>query len=546
MRKRLTQDGLTVNAIAGTHVVMLGLDLSDSARKECLGFAVRRKDLTEGESYWMRGMKTFASVEPRLPRGGSVSTRRHPIQSFQWADYTAKAGHAYAYTVVPLYGEPADPREGAGITVEITTEVEDGAPHSVYFNRGAVASQEYARRFQNRDPEEIGAPAYTWLSRGLFEAFDRFVRRAKGPEYGLHGAVYELQWPGALESIKAAKRTGASVKVLYDAIPGGKGPAAKNAAAIRAAGISALCLKRTSGRLMHNKFFVLTKNQAPIAVWTGSTNLTENGIFGHSNCAHVVEDGALAGRYLDYWMELASNPEAKAERSWVEAHDPTPPRPWNANLSAVFSPRSGLEALKRYAEMAGAAERGLFMTFAFGMHPLFRQVYSRQDDVLRFALMEKEGNGAGLAEARKDIRKLRRSPGVVVAVGNAIKLNRFDRWLAERSRVTKEAHVLWIHTKFMLVDPLGPAPVLVTGSANFSEASTTTNNENMIVIRSDTRVVDIYFTEYMRMFSHYAFREAAAFSPDWNPSDLAEDDGWQKDYFSPGSQRCRKREYFAG
>lgn len=42
--------------------------------------------------------------------------------------------------------------------------------------------------------------------------------------------------------------------------------------------------------MMHNKFFVLTENNKPIAVWTGSTNLTENGIFGHSNCGHVVED----------------------------------------------------------------------------------------------------------------------------------------------------------------------------------------------------------------------------------------------------------------
>ena len=32
----------------------------------------------------------------------------------------------------------------------------------------------------------------------------------------------------------------------------------------------------------------------------------------------------------------------------------------------------------------------------------------------------------------------------------------------------------------------------------------------MLVIRGDKRVADIYFTEYMRLFAHYGFREAVA------------------------------------
>jgi hypothetical protein len=45
MRKRVTADGLTVNAIAGNHVVLLGLDLTDARRAGCLGFAIRREDI---------------------------------------------------------------------------------------------------------------------------------------------------------------------------------------------------------------------------------------------------------------------------------------------------------------------------------------------------------------------------------------------------------------------------------------------------------------------------------------------------------------------
>jgi len=60
----------------------------------------------------------------------------------------------------------------------------------------------------------------------------------------------------------------------------------------------------------------------------------------------------------------------------------------------------------------------------------------------------------------------------------------------------------------MLVDPLSSNPVVITGSANFKHASVNTNHENMLVIRGDTRVADIYLGEFMRQFSSYAFRDA--------------------------------------
>ena len=52
----------------------------------------------------------------------------------------------------------------------------------------------------------------------------------------------------------------------------------------------------------------------------------------------------------------------------------------------------------------------------------------------------------------------------------------------------------------MLMDPLSIDPIVVTGSANFSKVSTNDNDENMLVIRGDQRVADIYFTEFNRLF----------------------------------------------
>ena len=125
--------------------------------------------------------------------------------------------------------------------------------------------------------------------------------------------------------------------------------------------------------------------------------------------------------------------------------------------------------------------------------------------------------------------------------------NRFDRWVRE-TLTGLNSHVRYIHTKFMLVDPLGRDPLVVTGSANFSEASTTANDENMLVIRGDTRVADLYVGEYMRLWNHYAFREWAAAQT--HPSDakfrhLDASDRWWRGYFGD-SDRSRQRRYFAG
>ena len=554
MRSKQTKAGLSVNAIAGTHVVLLGFDLTEASRKACLGFAVHRQDHTEQEQYWLRGMKTFAATDPGLAPGGTISSRQHPFQTFQWADYSAKPDHDYSYTVVPLCGKPDALTEGVPVKVRVCTEAEGGSRHSVWFNRGAIASQEYARRFQNRRPDEIpGTAAYTWLSRGLLEALLAFIARARGPRFGLVGAIYEFQWPDALLAIREARRSGAKVSVLYDAIPAASGPGGKNLAAVERAGIKGASRGRTAGKLMHNKFLILLKDDQPIAVWTGSTNLTENGLFGHSNLGQVIEDEGAARAYYEYWQELRGDPPTSDMKEWILADNPAPPEPWSEELTVVFSPRRGLAVLDWYAEIAQSAQRGLFMTFAFGMHSKFTQVFEQNDAVLRYALMEKEGNGRGLAQGRKDIARIRRLPNVVVAVGNNLTLNAFDRWLKERSKLSSEVNVRFIHTKYMLVDPLGPHPVVVTGSANFSQASTDTNDENMLVVRNDPRLADIYLGEFMRLFSHYSFREAVKIAQEngedpetWQPNSLVPTDAWQKDYFRKGSPRDLRRKYFAG
>ncbi len=563
MRASNSKGAVKAQAIAGTHVVVLGWDMSASDIKSrgVLGFAVERTRKRDGEVIWMRGMKTFESVLKDPGEGVLVSSRDHPFQSFQWSDYSVAPEEAYSYRIVAMTGEPARLKQGPSATLAVRTESEAAGKHSVFFNRGAVASQEYARRFKNEPPDKVGQAAWDWLSRGLIEALEAFIGRAgEGDE--LHGAIFEFKHKRVYDALKAAKKRKAKVFIVYD----GKTQGDANRKELKANGVFAWLKENTqirartrTGQFSHNKFFVLTRKGAPAQVWTGSTNLSVNGIFGHSNNAHVVRDAKLARAYKAYWERLWEDPTKKPLAAQDAKETPAPPPQWADETQAIFSPQPDVSPLDWYASLAGRPKKPLFATFAFGMNEKFVPIYERRDSVLRFALMEKKGNGKQLKEQSKVIDRIRRLPNTVIAVGDAVdKNNTFDRWLAERVKIVNEAHVLFVHTKYMLIDPLGPEPIVIVGSANFSKASCDTNDENMLVIRGNKAVADIYFGEFMRLHTHYAYRESLGFhrasEKDYaqrrkylvESTDWIKGEGQGQGYFEKGGARALRRAYFSG
>jgi hypothetical protein len=207
MRVRNEKDGLTAMAVAGTYVVLLGWDMAEQTMltQGVLGFAVRRLRERDGERIWLSGMKTFQQVDPFPVPGEPVTTFLHPLQTFQWADYSASPDERYVYTVVAMEGQPGALVPGPQVELAVKTERVDQGKHAVFFNRGAVASQEYARRFQNRPPDEVGTAAFNWLSRGLVEA--GVVHRAGRSRRRADRRLLRVQEPAHLH--RAESREGA-------------------------------------------------------------------------------------------------------------------------------------------------------------------------------------------------------------------------------------------------------------------------------------------------------------------------------------------------
>ncbi|HET7270625.1 MAG TPA: phospholipase D-like domain-containing protein, partial [Rubrobacter sp.] len=507
-----------------------------------LGFAIERFDHTEDERYWLRGFKTFEETDPGVA-GCPVSTLEHPVQSFLWGDFTAKPKHTYTYRIVAMRGRPKNLVQDEFVEVSIDTEDDAAGTHAVYFNRGVAASQAYARKFENKSPAEVpNREAWVWLSRGLEEALLDYICQADGERFALRAALYEFYYPPVLEAFRDAHRSGADVKIVFDAKPTEDSPNEKNRAAIAKARIKGLTRPReaNSSFIAHNKFIVLLEDGKPRQVWTGSTNITDGAIFGHSNVGHLVRDPEVASKYLDYWEQLNDDPEASDLRLWTEAQTPVPPEmPPGDSTASVFSPRSSLDALEWYAERMDAASSAVFLTAAFGINDLLESVLARDKDYLRYILLDKEDEDMEIISRDKDNR---------FAVGGLIGETTLGRQLAEKLTGLNE-HVKYIHTKYMLIDPLGDDPLLITGSANFSDASTKNNDENMLVIRGESRVADIYLGEFMRLFNHFYFRHVANQADDSKADSgtghLTPDDGWREGYYTEGPKQ-RQRLYFAG
>jgi phosphatidylserine/phosphatidylglycerophosphate/cardiolipin synthase-like enzyme len=94
----------------------------------------------------------------------------------------------------------------------------------------------------------------------------------------------------------------------------------------------------------------------------------------------------------------------------------------------------------------------------------------------------------------------------------------------------------------------GNDPLVCSGSANFSSNSLLQNDENMLLVRGDTRVADIYMTEFDRIFRHFYFRDIANELHDKGDAAkgafLDETDAWTESYFRPSGLKSLRRQMF--
>lgn len=570
MRFKNESDSLKLYAIAGTQTVLLSFDIAKSKieNKQFLGFSVERKD-QNGKTVSLNGTKHFDSLLTDNTLTDPKVKFRSLVQTFYWQDYTADPDQTYIYTIKPMFGTALNHSPKFENSIKVTTEPLQKGKHSVYFNFGVTGSQGYAtnKEFGNKPISELKGDALEhaldYLGRDVWkEGLLKFVRQAKNKNFSLYGAFYEFQYPDFLNEIKAAVDRNVDVQLVvsgkkdqYEDKTYKDGTVRKNnKSMIKTAGLTKRCVLRTKPSQPHNKFMILCENGEPTQVWTGSTNITLAGIFGHCNTGHWVVDKTIAKKYLEYWKGLHGDPATQTPGD--------PPMSQQAKVSekiqadtdltklakgtyVFFSPRdlpkvNGQKPthLKNYAALIDSAKELVCMIFPFNIDDVFKEVYRKDKDYLRLLIFESASDAADAKSNDTDVK----------ITAGAILDKKEKEWAQEiTTKATTGAGILYVHNKFFIIDPLSDEPVVLTGSANFSPNSIQNNDENSLLIKGDKRVADIYLCEFDRLFVHFWPRYLRKLFPKAKKGfskPLDETFTWYEEYFDDTKYQTRRKLLF--
>ncbi len=546
MRKTARENGVLVKAYAGTTGVILAVNVDDNRRQGLLGFAFERRDDQDGNEKWLSGRLNFPGKFYKP--GMLMPTKAAPIQKFRWSDYGVEPGSGYVYTIYPVYGTPEAPQLEPGPSVKVMTASTSDKEHCVLFNRAAAASQAFSKKFPEtaramsraRRMRSVFHPpteALNWLSRGMLEQILDFIERAANDAWALDIAIYEYELHEIVETVNMMHAKGAQIRLVYHAKPGDKQTEENEH---NLAGLpDAIKRPRITNKICHHKFMVLSKlvrgERRPQAVLTGSTNFTENGVYRQANVVHVVEQEGMAQQYLNLFEELwRHHDEPAATRKYInEKNKLTDSQP----ILAGFSPRSGGDDLKFFAQTVQAAKRDVLFCTAFDLDDDIEQalVGNPHDAILRYGLQNTRSKITGY-----------HADQTAKFVATAMLSSGLEGWLKE-SKHGQRGNIL-IHTKIILVDFTSDAPVVISGSHNLSKSASVGNDENFLVMRGDTDVADCYGCELMRLYDHYRFRFQMAERRRKRGAWLAlkPDDSWTDAYFGKSRLKTADRLRFAG
>jgi phosphatidylserine/phosphatidylglycerophosphate/cardiolipin synthase-like enzyme len=322
------------------------------------------------------------------------------------------------------------------------------------------------------------------------------------------------------------------VEIIYS----GKSYKEDNEKAIAEVGIQEICSHFRDNEVNepHNKFLIrCNAGDEPIKVWTGSTNISEKALFGHCNTGHLVIDKTIAKKYDAYWKELYKNPDRDSLSSAVESiQADLDAADMKEGIRVYFSPRRSLNMLQQYADLIEKANGMVCCIYPFNIDKRFQKVFQEDKPYIRYILLD----------SRKGYNTFQTNDKDVEVTAGAYIRSPIDQWLKETSSgaIIKQG-VDYVHNKIILIDPLSASPTVITGSANYSENSTTKNDENTLIIKGDKRVADIYFTEYVRLFDHFSFREWINKNRDDFKPFLDETGKWINKYFDSDEYLSVKR-----
>ena len=320
--------------------------------------------------------------------------------------------------------------DATSVTIAVTTGDPGTGTHGIYFNRGVAASQAYATKFGAPPPDltpEQRAEAMIWLSRGLQEALTGFITAGASPQLVIRAAAYEFTEPTVLAAFAQAHAAGADVKIIYHDKPNDPQSGLNEQAIADAHLDPAILIPRHHPTIAHNKFIVRATRAADGTlsgeqVWTGSTNMSQGGIFGHSNVGHAVRDPrsptptSATGPSCPATHGQAAQDLGVGEQPLRRGHADAP------GIHTLFSPRLELQPLDWYAARFTDSAATAHITLPFGMdNKHFEPAVAAMapGGPLRFVMLNTQDDHQAIWSRTSDPGRGRRRgrPGRAVAAG---------------------------------------------------------------------------------------------------------------------------------
>ncbi len=544
---------------------------------DCMGFAVYRID-EAGQEAALPSMAVF----PGFKRRPGQTTAEFPVQKFYWKDPFARlvaektGSRKFRYKVVPLAGKPGRLKPmsiGFAVSNEVEVTPQLSGSLAAYFNRGIISTQHVSQalggikaskaRLLDRvaDPEDR---LRTDLAGEMIAALTRFVAQAQdGGE--LYCALYELgdaQLIGALAGLKSKlhvvlSNPKASDEQSASGITDGND---KSRQMLKEAGAEVIDRMLPDGQIGHNKFAVLVRRKKPVAVLFGSTNWTSTGLCTQTNNTIIWRDADLAGRYLDYWRQLAQDTEAaggdskalqsKALRDW-DAKSKRYKLDGGASVTSWFSPntpalrKSNAKNEQRPPDMEdvatlmlGAKQAILFLAFYPGTPSIANwaaQAQKANEKLFVRGCVTNPSAAEGFAyelhgtlppKKQKGDPPGPQDPRVIAA--DALDHIVPAGWKAE---ILKAGFAV-THDKIVVIDPFSDDCVVVTGSHNLGYKASFNNDENLVIVKGQRYLAEAYATHVLDIYDHFSWRRLVQQGEVPADAGLKTDpDEWQSRYY---------------
>jgi phosphatidylserine/phosphatidylglycerophosphate/cardiolipin synthase-like enzyme len=290
---------------------------------------------------------------------------------------------------------------------------------------------------------------------------EKLIQFIDSAQVSVHIASFEFNLPRVADALIAAKARGVDVRWITDdenglAIDGNQNRG--QFTRLMAGGVEVKDDVRSS--LMHNKFWIFDRQ----ITWTGSTNITVNGIYKQNNNVIVIRSPEIAAIYEREWEELWTGQLGRRAPSTMNNQwailNGTP-------IQVIFSPEDG--ALINLIALLNDAQSSIrFLAFSFTDYPMAEAMISR-------------------AQAGVDVQ------GVFETFGSNSTHSELRTLWCAGLQVRQDGNDGFLHDKVIVIDD----SIVVTGSLNFSTNADENNEENIIII-DNPEIAALYLREFQR------------------------------------------------